>query len=117
MCGFGCWGWSRKKLLDKVGWLSVRQLVFFHSVLQAHKTIKTGMPRVLCEALSSDYPYMTRYAASGQIRQDERFSVQCSFRFQAMQCYNRVPGSVRKGSTASVKNKLKLWVKANIPID
>ena len=38
VCGFGCWGWSRKKLLDKVGWLSVKQLVFFHTALQAHKT-------------------------------------------------------------------------------
>ena len=29
------------KLLDRVGWLSVRQLVQFHAILQAHKTIRT----------------------------------------------------------------------------
>ena len=39
VCGVGCWRWSRRKLLDKVGWLSVSQLVFFHIVLQAHQTI------------------------------------------------------------------------------
>ena len=25
VCGFGCWRWSKKKLLDRVGWLLVRQ--------------------------------------------------------------------------------------------
>ena len=36
--GFGCWGWRRSRLLKKVGWLSVKQLVFFHTVMQAHNT-------------------------------------------------------------------------------
>ena len=33
VCGFGSWGMSKKKLklLDRVGWLSVRQLVFYHT--------------------------------------------------------------------------------------
>ena len=108
--GFGCWGLSRKKLLDK-------QSVFFHTVIQAHKTIQTGVPRGLYESLSSNYPYRTRSAASGQIRQDTNFTVQASFKFRAMQYYNQVPASVRKGATATVKKKLKSWFKSNIPLD
>ena len=34
VCGFECWGWSKARLLDKVGWMSVRQLIVYHSVLQ-----------------------------------------------------------------------------------
>ena len=117
VCGYGCWGWSKRKLLDRVGWLSVSQLVFYHTVLQAHKTLQTGVPKSLYQSLSSDYPYKTRSAASGQIRQDQKFSSQSSFKYRAMQCYNRVPSSIRVGSTATVKRKLKLWIKSNIPID
>jgi hypothetical protein len=51
VCGFGCWGWSTKSLLDKVGWWSVRQLIFYTTVLQNIKTFKTGKP---LEAISSD---------------------------------------------------------------
>jgi hypothetical protein len=117
VCGFGCWGLSKKKLLDKVGWLSVRQLVFFHTVMQAHKTISTGVPKALHQSLSSGYPYRTRGEARGLIRHNESLSAQSSFKHRAMQYYNRVPASVRTGSVATVKRKLKLWVKSNIPID
>ena len=73
--------------------------------------------KALFESLSSEYPYRTRIAARGHIRQYENLSVKSSFKFRAMQCYNQVPASVRKGATAKVKKKLKTWVNKNIPID
>jgi hypothetical protein len=100
VCGVGCWRWSRRKLLDKVGWLSVRQLVFFHTVLQAHKTITSGVPRPLHQALSSQYPYRTRSATSGMIRQGDESTATSSFKYRATQCYNQVPASIRVGSLA-----------------
>ena len=63
------------------------------------------------------YPRDTRHAARGQIRNSNRFSSTSTFRYRAMQYYNSVPVSVRTGSTATVKRKLKKWIKANIPID
>ena len=36
VAGFGNKFWSKRKLLDHVKWLSVRQLVFYHTVLQTH---------------------------------------------------------------------------------
>ena len=63
VCGFGCWGWSKKRLLDKVGWLSVRQLIFYRTALQTIKTLRTGKLLDLYQAISSDYPYSTRSAA------------------------------------------------------
>ena len=117
VCGFGCWRWSRQKLLDKMGWLSVRQLIFYHTVLQVHKTLKTGVPKPLHQSLTGAYPRNTRRAASGQIRHDENFVSKSTFKYRAMQSYNSVPVSVRVGTTATVKRKLKQWIKTNIPID
>jgi hypothetical protein len=118
VCGFKCLGWSKKKLLDRVGWLSVRQLIFFHTVLQAHKTISTGVPRSLHSSISTDHPYRTRSATNGQIRFGETFSGgSSSFKLRAMESYNSVPASVRRGSLVTVKRKLKQWVKVNVPLD
>lgn len=116
VCGFGSRFWSKKKLLDKVRWLSVRQLAFYHTVLQVHKTIITRKPKNLFKSISSNYPYRTRSAATGLIRENENFKQQ-SFKHRARQSYNRVPVDVRTGSMETVKRKLKLWVKSNIPID
>ena len=118
VCGFKCWGWSKKKLLDRVGWLSVRQLIFFNTVLQAHKTISTGVPSSLHSAISTDHPYRTRSATNEQIRFGETFSGGSScFKLRAKEFYNSVPVSVRKGSLVTVKRKLKQWVKVNVPLD
>ena len=117
VCGVGCWRWSKGRLLSKMGWLSVKQLIFYHTVLQVHKTLKTKKPGPLYTSLSSEYPYRTRGAAHGQIRQNESISVQTTFKYRAMQNFNSVPASVRTGYTATVKTKLKTWVKNNIPID
>ena len=54
--GFHSWGWSKRRLLKIVGWMSVRQLIFFHTVMQAHKTLTTGVPRPLFLPLSSEHP-------------------------------------------------------------
>ena len=117
VCGVGCWRWSRGKLLDKLGWLSVNQLVFYHSVLQTIKTINTGVPKSLHQAVSGSYPRDTRSAARGQIRQDGRFTSVNTFKYRAMMDYNTVPENIRVGSTETIKKKLKKWVWLNIPLD
>ena len=115
VCGFGSWGWSKKRLLDRTGWLSIRQLIFFHTVLQTYKINRTKVPKLIYKSLNTGYNYNTRRAANGMIRQEEM--PQSSFRYRAMKSFNQVPVSVRTGSPATVKRKLKLWVKSNIPID
>ena len=116
VAGFGSQFWSKRKLLNHVGWLSVRQLIFYHTALQAHKTISTGRPKALYQSLSSTYPYETRSSATGLIRENQDFS-QKGFRYRARQSYNMVPAEIRRGSIQTVKKKLKAWVKQNIHID
>ena len=122
VCGFVSRWWSRKKILQRVGWLSIRQLVYFHTVLQAHKTICSGKPALLSQVLTTNYPYRTRSATMGQIRFGEKFFgsssiMNASFKNRAVHWYNEVPASVRTGSITSVKRKLKDWIMKNIPID
>ena len=114
VCGSGCWRWSRTKLLNKTGWMSVRQLAFFHAVLQIHKTRKTGVPRSLYESLQGQYPYQIRNASNGLIRQNS--STRGTFKHRAIQCYNQVPADIREGSLTTVKKRLRKWIKSNIPI-
>ena len=117
VCGFHSWGWSKRRLLKRVGWLSVRQLIFFHTVLQAHKTLNTGVPRPLYAALSADHPYRTRIATRGNIRLREEDSCTNTFKYRAMLFYNSVPGTIKTGSLPTVKRKLKQWTLENEPID
>ena len=122
VCGFASKWWSKKRLLDKLNWMSIRQLIFFHTTLQAHKSIMSGKPASIHESLSVDYPYRTRNAANGHIRFGEEFRgdsdlVTASFKHRAVHCYNMVPRSVRTGTLETVKHKLRNWVKKNVPID
>ena len=117
VCGVESGKWSKRKLLDRVGWLSVKQLVFYHTVLQAQKTLNTGVPKYLYHSLSTEYPRLTRSAASGLIRQNEGFLSTATFKYRASVFYNSVPMDIRTGSTVSVKRKLKKWIASNIPID
>ena len=57
VCGFHSWGWSKRRLLKRVGWMSVCQLIFSHTVLQADKALTTGVPRPLFSAVSTEHPY------------------------------------------------------------
>ena len=122
VCGFFSRGWTKKKLLDRLGWLSIRQLIYFHTVLQAHKTITSEKPSVIHQSISTQHPYNTRSAATGLIRFGETFQgdsslITASFKHRAVHWYNAVPVSVRTGSLATVKYKLKKWIKQNVPID
>ena len=86
-------------------------------MLQAHKTITTGLPRPLHASLTNNYPYRTRSATSGNIIYGETWTSTNTFKYRAMTCYNNVPGKVKQGSIPTVKRKLKQWVLDNVPLD
>ena len=115
VCGFGSRRLSRRKLLNRVGWLSVRQLIFYHTVLQVHKTLDNGLLLSLYNDLYNDYARSTRNAEVGNLRQVKR--CRSTFQYRAVQFYNNVPADVRKGTVDTVKQKLKKWIRKNIPID
>ena len=44
------------ELLLQCGWLSIRQLVFYHSVILIHKTKLTSAPQYIYSKLSTQFP-------------------------------------------------------------
>ena len=115
VCGYQSQRWSKRQILDKVSWLSVRQLIFYFTVVQTCKTLSTGVPKALHGALSSEYGRSTRNAIAGNIKQSGRSTA--TFQYRAAEFYNSVPTEVRSGSVSAVKAKLRKWIKTNIPID
>ena len=102
--------------------MSIRKLVFYHTVLQACKIIRTGKPSGIFETISTQHPYRTRNATDGRIRYGKIFKggssiTVSSFKHRAVHFYNKVPPVVYSGSLLVVKQKLKEWVWKNVHID
>ena len=117
------WFTPTRILLTDCGWLSVRQLIVYHSVLSAHKTVTSRKPLYMHNAMSTAHPLRTRQATGGQIRLGQNFDskqglIHDSFRYRAAKDYNSIPAAIRSiRYLPSFKKKLKQWVRSNIPID
>ena len=109
-------------LLSQCGWLSVRQLVFYHSVILIHKTMLTAHPKYIYSKLSSQFPYNTRLAESDRVRMGPACMskleiTEKSFMNRSTVSYNKLPSELRKISRVEVfKKKLKAWVQKNIKV-
>ena len=104
--------------MEQIGWLSVNQLVFYHSVLLIYKTKKQGAPKCINEMFSSEYSVDTRQAKNELLRpivQPKLDLTLKSFRYRAVNSYNKVPLEIRKSeSDDAFKSKLKAWTLINI---
>ena len=113
---------STADLLKECGWLSIRQVSFYTTVLTVHKTIVHRIPELLYEKLTSGRRYVTR-GASGHIV--ERSSVEearlniasTSFRWRGHRQHSSIPDSLKNEQNMAIfKSKLKLWVQKNVSI-
>ena len=104
-------------------WLSVRQLVFYQTVLQVHKAVVSGKPDHLSKKFSTDHPYRTRQATGGSLRFGENFDARSglshdSFCYKGTILYNRIPAYIRKTRTLQTfMYKLRQWISTIIPLD
>ena len=110
-----------KDLLKETNWLSVRQLIFFHSTMQAWKIINFRYPVYLHSKLVGNRPrYADRLAAAGSLVRGRRPRLQLiesSWRWRAAQYWDQLPRNIREIKENKVfKNQLKEWVKSNIEI-
>ena len=112
------WSTSAAVLLNQVGWLSVNQLIFYHSVLQVYKVNKTQTPKYLDSMFSWTYNYNTRQAVGGVIRlvgKPKLDVTKNSFRWRAANQYNQLPAEIRRCQTLeSFKSNAKTWIKENV---
>ena len=116
------WFTPTRILLADCGWLSVRQLVSYHSIHSAHKMVTSGKPLYMHNALSTIHPLRSRQAAGGQTRIGENFSskqglLHDSFKYRAAKDYNSIPAFLRSTRCLqSFKIKLRKCVRLNIPV-
>ena len=113
---------STADLLKECGWLSVRQLSFYTTVLSVHKTIVHQVPELLFERLTSGSRYKTRRTARHNLertRVDEaRLKLaSTSYRWRGHQQHSSIPENLKdERDLKGFKNGLKLWIQENILI-
>ena len=105
------------QLMKECGWLSVRQLVMYHSIILIYKTIQATSPKYLYSKLSSEFPYNTRLADSDSVRMGSAFKCKLeltekSFMNRATVAFNQLPSELRQTpKLEEFKKKLKGWVR------
>ena len=116
-------GWRTpvRTLLLQCGWLSIRQLVVFHSILLLFNTRQTKKPTYIHSKISQDFNLRTRLATSFGIKDTrmlEKTTAQQSFIPRTVKIWNeRLPAELRTETALKIfKTKLKTWVKENVKI-
>ena len=115
---------STRNLLTECGWLSVNQLVFFHTVLLLFKVRKNKKPKCLFEMVVSaeNERYGSRSGQIGTLKVAEsKVPVQRlnfeSFKWRSVRFWNQLPMELRvMEHQENFKNKLKSWVREHIDL-
>ena len=114
------WNTSVAVLLLQCGWLSVRQLILFHSMVLVFKIKQEGKPRYLHEKLSTSFNYETRLAKTNAIRKLEKIGSDYrkqSFIPRSTDQWNKLPAKTRNQSELKVfKTELRSWIKKNVSL-
>ena len=113
------WYTATETLLLQCGWLSIRQMVDYHSLLLLFKTKSSAKPRYIFSKISQIFPRETRLSTTGGIRDIRGFKTSLakkSFLPRTIQIWNeQLPAEIRTEKRISkFKEKLKKWVKENI---
>ena len=118
------WNVSTEMLLGQCGWLSVKQLVFYHSVSLVHNVLMTGVPEYIYELYQEEnsQQHNTRLAEKSHVRlKDTRVPktelALKSFKWRALQQYNELPLEVRTlNQKENFKYSAKKWISANVSL-
>ena len=101
----------RNPMYERLGWLTVTQLVHYHTLLAVYRIRITGEPEYLARSLCSDN-------RNGHIiiRPTRLTLLQKSFKFRGACSWNDLPQAIRGlPSISSFKKAVKAWVQENIP--
>ena len=116
------WNTSTQVLLSQCGWLSVRQLAMYHTVVLVYKVLQNRAPRYLHGMFSRNYLVKTRLADKELLKPSDADSptlelIKNSFRWRAMEQYNLLTLEIRNSpSITKFKVLAKKWIIENIPV-
>jgi hypothetical protein len=114
--------WSNTRVLDTLGWLNVNQQYVASLLTLTHKIVTTGKPTNIYRSIVTEYPYQTRRAEEGELRNwagsvrgKERTAVTArSFKYQSIRYYNMIPAPFRSYAQNKFKGAVKNWSKTHI---
>ena len=114
------WHTRTEVLLNQLGWLSVRQLGVFHSLVLIYKTKQNEKPVYFSKKFGKEFPRVTRLSTGNGIRVDQKVRNNLSklnFSYRSVCVWNELPREVRTSQTLpEFKSKLKEWTKLNIAV-
>ena len=101
----------RHPMYDRLGWLTVYQLVLYHTVLAVYRVRLTGEPEYLAKSLCND-----NRNGNIIIRNTRLTLLQKSFKFRGACNWNDLPQSIRNIPTiGTFKSALRSWIIEHTP--
>ena len=98
-------------MFDRLGWLTVNQLISYHTLISVFKIRSCGEPEYLAQKLKTD-------SRNGRIiipNYDLRLAMK-SFSFRGANQWNSLPTSMRNTvKIGTFKKNLRKWILVNIP--
>ena len=100
----------RNPMYDRLGWLTVNQLVSYHTLLAVYRVRSTGEPEYLAESLCNDN-------RNGHIiiKSTKLSMLKNSFKFRGACNWNALPSSLRNiKKIGSFKKSVKIWITKHV---
>ena len=106
-------------LLRQCGWLSVNQLVFFHTVISLYKTRQNETPKYLYDMTSTELNYRIRAENPGKLRTVADYIPEHkSYKWRSTRFWNQLPPEIKlMNNLIQFKGKLKSWVMLNVDVN
>ena len=102
---------SRHPMFDKLNWLTVNQLIAYHTALQVYRIRMNNEPEYLAQILNKDNRNGNIIVTNTELTLAKR-----SFTFRGAQLWNSLPNNIRnKSKIGNFKKMLRIWVQENIP--
>ena len=102
---------NRSRMFDTLGWMTVNQLISYHTLISVFKMRASGEPEYLAQFLQDD-------SRTGRIvRTNTELSLAMkSFTFRGSAQWNQLPSNLRNSiRIGAFKKNLRNWIFSNIP--
>ena len=116
-------GWltPTKTLLDQCNWLSIKQMIFYHTALQVWSVRSSKVPVYINSKLKPAITRRhTRSTVEGKLMEPvvEKSVTRSSFMVRSASTWNQIPPDIRNiEKLETFKGNLKTWIRKNINID
>ena len=118
------WFTPQRILLNQTNWLSIRQLIAYHTILQIWRAKKNEAPKYIFNNINRKPNYRTRSVAAGVSEAEGYIHIPCTQKattkkgimMRGPTVWNTLPMELRthQGSLQMFKKELKLWIKNNL---